>query len=76
MTRPKYALDYTQCTIEELQTFIKARTGRPADPDRPRTGYISVLRALNENATFRFFDLAPELRNLVSLLASICDHAA
>jgi len=67
MTKPKYTIDYSnpkECTITDLQTFIAAWTGEStSEESRPKL--ISILRHLDRDATFRFFDLAPELRLLV-----------
>lgn len=58
-------LNYHSCTAAELQSFIKARTGHDAKPKQARFSYISILRQLDRDATFRFMDLPPEMRNLV-----------
>ena len=57
MTKPKYAVDYDKCTAAELVKFAENRgLLRPL---------ATVLRNADKNATFRFMDLFPELRNAV-----------
>jgi hypothetical protein len=60
----RYVLDYGACTIEEQHTFIYSRSGRPT-AKRTQRFLIEWLRRLDNTATFRFFDLPPELRNQV-----------
>lgn len=63
MTKPDFALAYSECTDTELQTFIQARGLHIAWTTRRNV--ISSLRAADHNATFRFLDLPPELRNVL-----------
>ncbi|KAK4545054.1 hypothetical protein LTR36_003605 [Oleoguttula mirabilis] len=88
MTVPEFALCYEACSIAELRSFIRARTGEDltdydrddsyadrtaqADEDasyllfdlaEKKEPYVAALRRADRLATFRFFDLAPELRN-------------
>lgn len=69
MTLPQYALDYHNCTREELRAFVKARSREHAEVQthskRPESYYVSKLRDLDKSATFRFMDLPPEMRNNV-----------
>ncbi|KAK5124481.1 hypothetical protein LTR85_001698 [Meristemomyces frigidus] len=65
MTKMKFSLDYHDCTTAQLQHFIKTRTGQSAKWKQKKPFYISILRQADRDATFRFLDLAPELRNLV-----------
>jgi hypothetical protein len=65
MTLPKFALDYAACTEEELQRFIKDRTGQPPPSECTKEQCIENLTQLDRNATFRFLDLIPELRQVV-----------
>lgn len=69
MTLPKYALDYDKCTRKELRAFVKARSWNEAENQsyikKPKSYYVSKLRELDTDTTFRIMDLPPEMRNLV-----------
>ncbi|KAK4540361.1 hypothetical protein LTR36_009318 [Oleoguttula mirabilis] len=65
MTKEQYALDYQHCDVGELEAFIKARTGKDPAAERAKEYYVHKLHKLDHKARFRFFDLAPELRNLM-----------
>ncbi|KAH9828018.1 hypothetical protein Tdes44962_MAKER09496 [Teratosphaeria destructans] len=64
MTLPKYAMDYRACKATDLMHFIFSRTLQK-QPKRAKRVYTAKLRALDRNVTFRFLDLAPELRVMV-----------
>jgi hypothetical protein len=60
-------LDYNNCTPAELRDFLRNRTTlKPIELerlDKYHTSYlVSRLQTLDKRATFRFLDLAPELR--------------
>ncbi|KAK4545018.1 hypothetical protein LTR36_003569 [Oleoguttula mirabilis] len=63
----RHKLDYLACTARELQSFILSRTGKQAAKRKGKPYYVTFLRRLDKDMTFRFLDLAPELRNLVYL---------
>lgn len=65
MTKEEYTVNYQACGVSELQAFISARTGKDPATDEAKQYYVQTLRILDEQARFRFFDLAPELRNLI-----------
>jgi len=69
-----FALDYDACTVAELETFIKARTGSRPKPRRKKQSYVNFLRKADFNAIFRFLDLPPELRNFVYREPLPLDH--
>lgn len=60
-------LDYYMCTLSELRNFIRNRkTLTAAESDALRTYHksylVGCLERLDRTATFRFADLAPEIR--------------
>jgi hypothetical protein len=60
-------LDYNNYTLAELRDFLQNRTTlKPTELDRldkcHKSYLVSRLQALDKRATFRFLDLAPELR--------------
>jgi hypothetical protein len=62
-----YTLDYNMCTPSELRDFIRNRTSlTPAESevlrDYRKSHLVVHLLYLDQNATFRFLDLLPELR--------------
>jgi hypothetical protein len=63
MTLPKYSPQSDKCTDEEIEKFVRER-GVKGLPSK-RVLCLQVLRALDEDASFRFLDLAPELRNTI-----------
>lgn len=63
MTRTLSATIYAQCTDVELRRFVSDR-GLAAG-DAQQRSLIRALRDADRDATFRFLDLSPELRNLV-----------
>lgn len=77
-SRPNHLLDYRKCSYEELCNFIATRGGKPTAPTintRSKRGrnptkshrlslYRTLLR-MDEDASFRFSDLPPEMRNLI-----------
>ena len=60
-----YGLDYRTCTIEELQAFIRTRGIQHSGQAKTRTAIIKFLERADEDATFRFQDMPPEMRNQV-----------
>ena len=62
MTLSKYSLNYSHCTIAELQHFVNAR-GLPQA--NKRNELARTLRKADLDTTFRFLDLPPELRNII-----------
>ncbi|EME81253.1 uncharacterized protein MYCFIDRAFT_81327 [Pseudocercospora fijiensis CIRAD86] len=65
--RPLAGLDYETCTLKELQLFFKQRSAKelPAYERHDKRFVIRCLRLLDDNFTFRFMDLAGELRNII-----------
>lgn len=60
----KHKLDYTKCTKKELKSFLKNRgIAYHEDAPTPRSTLTRALRRADAARTFRFNDLAPELRN-------------
>ncbi|KAI7525197.1 hypothetical protein KC331_g17677 [Hortaea werneckii] len=64
MTLPRYSINYYSFKVPELRRLIKAKGGKCRSSERKSTCLI-LLRRLDENATFNFMDLPPEMRNLV-----------
>jgi len=64
MTGWDYAMDYSKCTVAEVQGFVRSRTSNQRYR-KLRSDSTNTLPLLDNNATFRFFDLAPELRNMI-----------
>lgn len=70
MTRPEYALKYSDCSIQELKRFARHRyIAIPPVPYQYNLlfHYADTMRKADQHATFRFFDLPAELRNVVYL---------
>lgn len=65
MTLRKYRLRYNNVNSDELCAFIKSRSGAAPEPKKHRSVYIKQLHQLDDETTFRFMDLPPEMRNLV-----------
>ena len=63
MTLIEFSLAYSECSFTELKRFIRDRGIDAKLKDRKHA--IRALQAADREATFRFFDLPPELRNLV-----------
>ncbi|KAK3717931.1 hypothetical protein LTR37_005357 [Vermiconidia calcicola] len=64
MTLQRFALDYRGCTVKELRGFLEARTGElPTNTRTAKRYYINRLWEADSVVSFRFLDLAPELRN-------------
>jgi hypothetical protein len=64
MTLPKHALQYSKCSKEELRTFVMQRqnlSGREYTKSSKKHLVRRLLR-LDQIATFRLFDLPPEIR--------------
>ncbi|KAI6890450.1 hypothetical protein D0869_09539 [Hortaea werneckii] len=64
MTLPRYGINYYSFKVAELRRLIRAKGGKCRSSERKSTCLI-LLRRLDENATFEFMDLPPEMRNLV-----------
>ncbi|GAB1742308.1 hypothetical protein NU219Hw_g7861t1 [Hortaea werneckii] len=64
MTLPRYGINYNSFKVAELRRLIRAKGGNCRSSERKSTCLI-LLRRLDENATFRFMDLPPEMRNFV-----------
>ncbi|KAI7098151.1 hypothetical protein KC343_g20474, partial [Hortaea werneckii] len=64
MTLPRYGINYRGLKVTELRRLIRAKGGKCRSSERKSTCLI-LLRRLDENATFEFMDLPPEMRNLV-----------
>ncbi|KAK4498370.1 hypothetical protein PRZ48_011028 [Zasmidium cellare] len=64
MTLPEFALRYKDCTTEELIEFLRQRSGN-LRRDCNRSKCVKKLKRLDRKVTFRFLDMAPELRNNV-----------
>lgn len=62
--RPTHSLDYTRCSSNELRGLLMARN-LPSNDTNPLTisSMAKLLRQADAQATFRFRDLAGELRN-------------
>ena len=67
MTLIEFSLAYSDCTFTELKRFTRDRGIDAKLKDRKHV--TRALRAADREATFRFFDLPPELRNIVYGLA-------
>ncbi|TKA27052.1 hypothetical protein B0A50_05243 [Salinomyces thailandicus] len=67
MTLPAHAPKYERWTKHELKQCITQRTRKDFTKDRSRKKdyYVRRLRKLDRKARFCFFNLAPELRNLI-----------
>ena len=66
MTKRQYTLAYELFNTDNLKRFILGRRLVMPANGSGRKAYIHTLRTADRNATFiKFFDLAPELRNLV-----------
>ena len=63
MTLIEFSLAYSDCTFTELKRFTRDRGIDAKLKDRKHV--TRALRAADREATFRFFDLPPELRNIV-----------
>lgn len=63
MTLTRFGPRYSKFSTDELRTFIQGRNIRSSGKNRERM--IHDLSEADRNATFRFFDLPPELRNAV-----------
>lgn len=61
---PKTALDYSKCTVKELKSFLSNRGIRVKAKLRKQQ-LVDRLTEADNNATFRFLDLPPEMRNMV-----------
>lgn len=57
-------VDYSTCTLKELRTFIRSRRRR-YNRFMNRHQLANKLRQMDRAWSFRFFNLAPELRNIV-----------
>ncbi|KAI6816638.1 NADH-ubiquinone oxidoreductase 23 kDa subunit [Hortaea werneckii] len=64
MTLPRYGINYDRLKVPELRRLIRAKGGKCRSSERKSTCLI-LLRRLDENATFKFMDLPPEMRNCV-----------
>ncbi|KAI7306260.1 hypothetical protein KC315_g14316 [Hortaea werneckii] len=64
MTLPRYGINYYSFKVAELRRLIRAKGGKCRSSERKSTCLI-LLRRLDENATFEFMDLPPEMRNPV-----------
>ncbi|KAF2174033.1 hypothetical protein M409DRAFT_16308 [Zasmidium cellare ATCC 36951] len=64
MTLPEFRLRYKDCTNDELRQFVRQRRGN-LRRESNRKYCIKTLKQLDREVTFRFFDMAPELRNRV-----------
>lgn len=64
MTLPRYGINYYSFKVPELRRLIRAKGGKCRSSERKSTCLI-LLRRLDENATFKFMDLPPEMRNRV-----------
>ncbi|KAI6929068.1 NADH-ubiquinone oxidoreductase 23 kDa subunit, partial [Hortaea werneckii] len=64
MTLPRYGINYNSFKVAELRRLIRAKGGNCRSSERKSTCLI-LLRRLDENATFNFMDLPPEMRNFV-----------
>lgn len=62
MTLPHFTVKYKHCSVEELKQFLLQRNGNLPLKFSHRN-CIKRLRQLDSEVTFRFLDLAPELRN-------------
>lgn len=66
MTKAQLALNYHRCSLRELRKFAQDRSLPIADSARAKkVTFVKALRNADIHATFRFLDLAPELRNKV-----------
>jgi hypothetical protein len=67
MTLPKYALAYNKkCSPSELRSFVGSQTGTTPPRNTSTKKVIKMLKQLDRDTTrFRFFDMPPEMRNLV-----------
>ncbi|KXT00878.1 hypothetical protein AC578_974 [Pseudocercospora eumusae] len=65
MTLPKYALAYDACTLDELRIFVYDRNLTERTSSTNREECIHLLRDADKSSTFRFPDLAAEIRNRV-----------
>lgn len=63
MTLTEFGLAYTKCTFMDLKRFIRDRGIETIIRDRKQM--IRDLRRADREAVFPFFDLIPELRNMV-----------
>ena len=52
MTLPEYALDYDECSGQELRAFLKARTGETTKKLKQKKYYVDRLLQADEDATF------------------------
>ncbi|KAI7574642.1 hypothetical protein KC316_g11386 [Hortaea werneckii] len=64
MTLPRYGITYNSFKVAELRRLIRAKGGNCRSSERKST-CLMLLRRLDENATFNFMDLPPEMRNFV-----------
>ncbi|KAK1815997.1 hypothetical protein LTR12_009594 [Friedmanniomyces endolithicus] len=64
-------LKYSRCSTDELKAFAHARNIQVSPPHAfrhrrsSRADYINALKQADKDFTFRFMDLAPELRNRI-----------
>ncbi|KAK1063998.1 hypothetical protein LTR74_009065 [Friedmanniomyces endolithicus] len=58
-------LKYSRCSTDELKTFAHARNIQVSHRRSSRANYINALKQADKDFTFRFMDLAPELRNRI-----------
>ncbi|KAI7469309.1 hypothetical protein KC351_g13199 [Hortaea werneckii] len=64
MTLPRYSINYYRLKVPELRRLIRAKGGKCRSSER-KSMCVILLQRLDENATFEFMDLPPELRNCV-----------
>lgn len=60
MTLPRHGLDYDDCSEIELKQFMQRR-----GVELTKSEMVAALRNADLEASFRFFDLIPELRNMI-----------
>ncbi|KAF7190785.1 hypothetical protein HII31_07944 [Pseudocercospora fuligena] len=60
-SQPSFGLDYEKLNLKQLQALIVQRNGLP----QSQWECMKILRRMDKDFTFRFFDLAPEMRNRV-----------
>ncbi|KAF7185600.1 hypothetical protein HII31_13097 [Pseudocercospora fuligena] len=58
-------MDYSSCSRSELERFLCSRKAKCIPEDLSRNEGISTLEQLDQEWTFRFMDLPPELRDRV-----------
>ncbi|KXT00625.1 hypothetical protein AC578_3167 [Pseudocercospora eumusae] len=64
-TQPRFGLDYEKLDLKQLQALVVQRNGQRNGLPQSRWGCMKVLRQMDKDFKFLFFDLKPELRNRV-----------